>query len=464
MTCTIIPPYVLEQLAGSADAAVARRARETLALDEQLRRERFGGRPVRGRARVSPPPPQRADDGPSRSIYDAKNTEQLPGDLVRSEGQRATADRAVTEAYDGLGATWQLWMHEYGRDSLDDNGLPLLATVHYGSAYDNAFWDGSQMVFGDGDGVIFMPFTRSLDVIGHELAHGVTEYTSGLNYRGQSGALNESISDVFGVLVKQRLLGQDAAEADWLIGADLLAAGVRGRALRSMAEPGTAYDDPRLGTDPQPAHMRDYVETSDDNGGVHINSGIPNRAFHLVATAIGGPAWRLAGQIWFETIMGDIKADCDFATFAALTITASEKVAHDDPAARAAVREAWSAVGVVPGAAKKKKSSKGTTRAPVPPATEVVIRRTGGIAGLTRENRLAIDQLPAVDAQRWQRLLSGDSLHELAADAPQSRADAFCYGIECAAPAVDVQIPEPALPEQTRKLFERALRAGQAND
>ena len=147
--------------------------------------------------------------------------------------------------------------------------------------YDNAFWDGTQMVFGDGDGVIFLPFTRSVDVIGHELAHGVTQYTSGLNYQDQSGALNESVSDVFGVLVKQRLLGQTADQADWLVGAELLAPGVNGVALRSMAAPGTAYDDPRLGKDPQPGHMRDYVDTTDDNGGVHINSGIPNKAFHV---------------------------------------------------------------------------------------------------------------------------------------------------------------------------------------
>ena len=194
------------------------------------------GRPPRGASapgsRAARPP------GPQRSIHDAEQGTDLPGTKVRGEGDPATGDQGVTEAYDGLGATWALWQEGYGRNSLDGRGLPLVATVHFGRDYDNAFWDGTQMVFGDGDGVIFLPFTRSLDVIGHELAHGVTQYTSGLNYQDQSGALNESVSDVFGVLVKQRLLGQTADEADWLVGAELLAPGVQGVALRSMAAPG----------------------------------------------------------------------------------------------------------------------------------------------------------------------------------------------------------------------------------
>ena len=218
--------------------------------------------------------------------------------MVRREGDAPTGDVAVDEAYDGLGATFALFWEAYQRNSIDDAGMPLDATVHYDQDYDNAFWDGTQMVFGDGDGELFNRFTISLDVIGHELTHGVTEKESGLAYFNQSGALNESISDVFGSLVKQRLLGQTADQADWLIGAELLTAKVNGVALRSMKAPGTAYDDPVLGKDPQPGHMNDFVRTNQDNGGVHINSGIPNRAFYLAATAIGGKAWDQAGQIW----------------------------------------------------------------------------------------------------------------------------------------------------------------------
>ena len=300
--CAIVPPYMLEAMAQSDEPVLARHAREALELDAELRASRRTptARPTSTlaprREDVGDAAPGAHGAGPHRTISDARGAQRLPGTTVRTEGQPETGDVAVTEAYDGLGATWQLWSEAYERDSLDGKGMPLLATVHYGRNYDNAFWDGTQMVFGDGDGVIFERFTRSLDVIGHELAHGVTEHTAGLLYQGQSGALNESVSDVFGVLVKQRRLGQSAAQADWLVGAELLNASVQGRALRDMRNPGTAYDDPRLGTDPQPAHMDDYVNTRDDNGGVHINSGIPNRAFVLAALAIGGNAWEAPGR------------------------------------------------------------------------------------------------------------------------------------------------------------------------
>jgi hypothetical protein len=143
----------------------------------------------------------------------------------------------------------------------------VLATVHYGQDYDNAFWNGTQLVFGDGDRRIFDRFTKPIDVLGHELSHALTEKTAGLTYQGQSGALNESISDVFGACMKQRVLGQAAADADWLVGEGIFLPSVHGTALRSMKEPGTAYDDPDLGKDPQVGSMADYVETTEDNGG-----------------------------------------------------------------------------------------------------------------------------------------------------------------------------------------------------
>src|SRR5262249_54278963 len=140
-------------------------------------------------------------------------------------------------------------------------------------------------------------------------------------YIGQPGALNESISDVFGSLVKQYKLKQTADKADWLIGAGLLGKNVKGKALRSMAEPGTAYDDPVLGKDPQPGNMKDYVQTSEDSGGVHVNSGIPNRAFFLAATKIGGFAWEKAGRIWYDTIRDkSLKPTSTFHQFAHRTV------------------------------------------------------------------------------------------------------------------------------------------------
>jgi len=226
--------------------------------------------------------------------------------------------------------------------------MPMNASVHFGNKYDNAFWNGQQMVFGDGDGTLFNRFTVSLDVIGHELTHGVTEHEAGLSYSGQSGALNESISDVFGSLVKQYANKQTAAQSDWLIGAGLLTAGVKGVALRSMKAPGTAYDDPVLGKDPQPATMSGYVHTMADNGGVHTNSGIPNHAFYLGAIAIGGNAWEKAGQVWYETLADPhLKPSANFRTFAKLTGSTADKLFGAGSAEGKAVRDAWHQVGVL---------------------------------------------------------------------------------------------------------------------
>jgi Zn-dependent metalloprotease len=311
------------------------RALHALALSSQFRGRRAAFAAF-GHAAVG--------QGLQRTIYDAKNGISLPGEQERKEGDDPTGEVAVDEAYDGLGATYDLFFHAFQRDSLDGHGLPLVATVHYDRKYNNAFWNGTQMVFGDGDGQIFNRFTIAVDVIGHELTHGVTQYACGLEYQGQSGALNESFSDVFGSLVKQYALKQTADQADWLIGAGLLAKGIKGKALRSMAEPGTAYDDPLLGKDPQPANMSDYDDTLEDNGGVHINSGIPNHAFYLVATKLGGSAWEDAGHIWYQTLLR-LQPMSQFADAAALSIQVAGELGQSQ---QQAVSDAWDQVGVAP--------------------------------------------------------------------------------------------------------------------
>ncbi|MCQ0022654.1 M4 family metallopeptidase [Streptomyces somaliensis DSM 40738] len=343
--CTIVPPHLLDRLARSGDPAVAEAARRTLVTDEANRTARrlttvTGVRPA---PRGAPAP----SGEPRRTVFDAEHRTRLPGRKVRGEGDGPTGDATVNRAYAGLGTTFELFLNAYGRDSIDGAGLPLDATVHYDRDYGNAFWNGERMVFGDGDGEIFKDFTLPVDVIGHELAHGVTQYTANLAYFSQPGALNESVSDVFGSLVKQYALGQTAEEADWLIGAGLLTDRVRGVALRSMKAPGTAYDDEILGKDPQPAKMEDYVDTAADNGGVHINSGIPNHAFYLTATALGGHAWERAGRIWYDVLTGGkLKETADFAAFARLTVAAARERFGDGGAEVEAVLKAWSTVGV----------------------------------------------------------------------------------------------------------------------
>jgi Zn-dependent metalloprotease len=332
----IIPPHLARKLAESADPNVRARALRALALAERLR----GRRDILSAMALPAPAGEK-----HRTIYDARKGTDLPGRQVRDEGDSATGDPAADEAYDGLGATYDLYYEEYQRNSLDGHGLRLDATVHYGVDFDNAFWDGRQMVFGDGDGVIFNRFTICLDVIGHELTHGVTQFTAGLSYHDQTGALNESMSDVFGSLVKQRANNQDAADADWLIGAGLFTSKVNGKALRSMEHPGTAYDDPQLGKDPQPDHMRNYVHTVEDSGGVHLNSGIPNRAFCLAAKAIGGNAWVETGLIWYKALLR-LPTEAQFTDAATITFQVAGEEFGTGSAQQQAVLEAWSEVGV----------------------------------------------------------------------------------------------------------------------
>ena len=280
-----------------------------------------------------------------RRIYDAKNKSTLPGVLVRVEGGSPVNDPAADEAYDGAGWTYDLYKNVYGRNSVDDKGLTLDSTVHFSEKYDNAFWNGAQMVYGDGDGKIFNRFTKAIDVIGHELTHGVTQYTAKLEYQDQSGALNEHISDVFGSIVKQYSLKQNAVQADWLVGQGLFTSKIRCVALRSMKAPGTAYDDPLIGKDPQPATMNDYNDTAEDNGGVHINSGIPNHAFYLISTDIGGYSWEKSGMIWYKTL-DLLEKNSDFEDMATCTFEAAGKLFGNNSAEQESVRKGWNGVGV----------------------------------------------------------------------------------------------------------------------
>lgn len=339
---SFIPPYILNRIIAHGSERQRSSAQITLTHVRTLRHT--PAPPQRPPATTLLPQPGKPGLA-QRSVHDAQGKMLLPGMPARLEGQPATGDPAVDEAYDALGASYDFFWKVFGRDSIDNQGFALIGSVHYGQDYENAFWNGAQMVFGDGDGEIFERFTRSLDVIGHELSHGVIESEAGLVYANQSGALNESISDVFGVLIKQHVLRQTAAEADWLIGADLLTPRIKGIGLRSMSHPGTAYDDPLLGKDPQPDHMRKFVITQEDNGGVHINSGIPNRAFYLAAVALGGFAWEKAGRIWYDTLCDrQLSSEATFEEFAMLTVVHARRNFGADEVR--AVAQAWAEVGV----------------------------------------------------------------------------------------------------------------------
>lgn len=342
----VIPDHMLLEIARHGSAEERARALDALAVSSSLRSARSQAEASRARS-AGPVIRPLGMPGRERLVRDAAGAEDQSAPVVRREQDQPTGDAAVDEAFQHLGATWDFFFEVYARNSLDDAGTPLDAVVHFGDRYNNAFWDGTQMVFGDGDGKRFGRLTRSLSVCGHEIGHGVVQADGPLVYRGQSGALNEHMADAFGAMVHQWKHRESAATADWLIGAEVLAPEVQGEALRSMKDPGTAYDDPVLGKDPQPAHMNDFVVTARDNGGVHINSGIPNRAFYEIATALGGESWRVAGRI-LHTTLGDpqLRPTSDFRQFARLNHRVAVQLHGPDSTEAAAVRSGWKAVGI----------------------------------------------------------------------------------------------------------------------
>ncbi len=290
---------------------------------------------------------ERAGGQPTRTIYNVDNSESLSGMIARKEGDPATGDPAVDEAYDAIGHAYYFFWDIYKRDSIDGKGMPLNAVVHYGRDYLNAFWTGKEMVVGDGDGRIFSRFTASIDVIGKEYSNGVIGSETKLDYWEESGALFNSLATVFAVLIKQYALKQTAIKADWLLGTELMVPALNARALSSLANPGTAYDDPLLGKDIQPAHMDDYVHTKNDSGGIHINSGIPDHAFYRIAMALGGYAWEKAGRIWYEAIRDEnIKPKSSFSEFAKITYANARRLYGEGSAEAQAVQKGWKDVGI----------------------------------------------------------------------------------------------------------------------
>jgi Zn-dependent metalloprotease len=336
--CFIIPEYMNKRIVEKGTEEQKERAWKNLILTEQFR----GRRQVTGLLSSM----FTVSDRLHRTVYDAENAECLPGKVVRLEGRKNVGGKSVSEAYDYSGDTYKFFKNVLDRNSIDSRGMRLDSSVHYGEDYNNAFWNGTQMVYGDGDVEIFDRFTKCLDVIGHELTHGVTQYEAALEYEGQPGALNESFSDVFGTLVKQYTLKQSVDKADWLIGEGLFSSKVKGVALRSMKKPGTAYDDPTIGKDPQPGHMKNYVKTTSDNGGVHINSGIPNHAFYLAAVEIGGYSWEKTGKIWYVVLRDRLRENSDFQDAANLTIDVAGSLYGKGSKEQKAVSNAWTKVGI----------------------------------------------------------------------------------------------------------------------
>ncbi len=334
--CFIVPPDVLQRYSrdGSLSPATRKALQESYLETERLRGLREAHRiaslrdPRRLQSLLGVAP-----HTPVQHLFDCKHRKNLPGTPV------PTPTAGFKTAFDTTAKVIEFYKTVLGRNSVDDKGFDLVSSLHYDNNYDNAFWNGQQMVYGDGDGQLFVEMYLSPDVIGHELTHGVTQNESALRYEGESGALNESISDVFGAVFNQWLNEWQATEdRGWLIGAGIMAppAVAKGfTCLRDMVAPSAKHC-----LSPQPD---DYAKI-DPTADVHDNSGVPNKAFALFARAVGGAAWADPIKVWYDTCTDrHLRADATFAEFATLTVASAAKRGGT---LAAACQNAWTQVGV----------------------------------------------------------------------------------------------------------------------
>jgi Zn-dependent metalloprotease len=345
----IIPPYMLNKLIESGNKKISDLAINTDFRSFRFRNDRIffqkaslQAKTILGAVAKKAGPPIL-----QMTVYDCKHktdfaNAELLWDSKTNEKVNSVAAKNVIK---GGRASWDFYFQLFRRNSIDNNGFPINQYVHYDKGLDNAYWDGRRMVYGDGDGVVFTSFTSDIDVIGHELTHGVTEHEANLDYENQSGALNESFSDIFGIMIKQRYNNQDVKKSDWLIGENVMIG--KKYALRSLKAPGTAYiNHPELGDDPQPATMDNYADlpntSSGDWGGVHINSGIPNFAFYVAAFNMGGFAWDKAGRIWYSVLTDrSLAQNARFVDVKNLTIVHAEKIFGINSSEVISVKQGW---------------------------------------------------------------------------------------------------------------------------
>ena len=266
------------------------------------------------------------DTALDRETYTANNGSTLPGTLVCDESNPCNStDADVVGAHQFTGETYDFYFNNHGRDSLDDAGLTLTSTVDFCPStppnpptcpFQNASWNGQQMIYGDG-------FAEADDIVGHELTHGVTQFESGLFYYYQSGAINESFSDIWGEFVDlSNTAGDDSASARWLIGEDLPPIFSAGGELRDMADPpaGPLGDPDRMQSG---LYRADASET--DNGGVHFNSGVNNKAAYLLTDGdnfngktVTGLGMNKVARIYYEAQTNLLTSASDYQDLHAL--------------------------------------------------------------------------------------------------------------------------------------------------
>jgi len=281
----------------------------------------------------------------TRRLFDSQNTESFNTKPIATDKQIHSTEPSKYPALELANKVYDYFHNDFNMESWDNNNSTVDVHIHYGYKYDNAFWDGEKMTFGDGDGEYFKTFLLQ-NIFTHEYAHAITETNSGLIYENQAGALNESLSDVFAVCLDQKIKNETPDKASWLIGEGIFTKKVKGKALRTFKDE-LAYNDPEIGVDEQPKNMRNYQDlpnTEDsDYGGVHVNSGILNHAFYQFCMISNLKSFEQPQKIWFQTYKL-IKPNTNFNQFAKATLTTTKKVY---PNLQTSLKDAWNKVGII---------------------------------------------------------------------------------------------------------------------
>jgi Zn-dependent metalloprotease len=340
-TCCIVPKDVLERLAGDKklDAVLRQAAADSSKLTDALRSLRDQNNALTMLARASGAHLVELAAAPQITVYDCKNSQSLPGAPIKSP--KTSKDLSAKRTFTETTGVAKFYKAVFGRNSIDNAGMTMMSSIHFGKAYNNAMWNGQQMVYGDGDGKLFVDFTKGNDVIGHELTHGVTQHSLQLAYTGDAGGLNESMSDCFGSMFRQWEAGQDVKAADWLIGSDIMGSVAKAKGykcLRNMANPAD-----KAALAPQPTMYSQITPGMDP----HYSSGPPNLAFYTACMAQGGKSWEKIGQVWYTVLTtSGAQPNISMPKFAARCRQVAAQLYPKDPSVAKAVDAGWKKIGI----------------------------------------------------------------------------------------------------------------------
>jgi Zn-dependent metalloprotease len=340
-TCFIVPQDVLERLAkdNSLSEELRKASADTSQISVEIRKLRNQAAALTSAATLDGAALVTLAAAPMVTVYDCKHSKTLPGTPVPNPG--SSADTTAKRTFNETTGVADFYKKVFNRNSIDNAGMTMMSSIHFGVKFNNAMWNGSQMLYGDGDAAIFVDFTNGNDVIGHELTHGVTQHSLQLNYANDAGGLNESLSDCFGSMFRQWQANQDVTHADWLIGHDIMGPTAKAKGftcLRNMANPA----DPHC-LAPQPTTYSQITPGMDP----HYSSGPPNLAFCVACKTLGGKSWEKIGQVWYRALTGfGPSPNMKMKDFADRTRKLASQMYGGTPAVAAAVDKGWKQVGL----------------------------------------------------------------------------------------------------------------------